>query len=64
MQAAPSPYHSWFEGRSVLLSGGTSGIGLAMAQGFAAAGARVIAKGELTRTDRGSKATRDANAAV
>ncbi|MGH6861373.1 MAG: SDR family NAD(P)-dependent oxidoreductase, partial [Phyllobacterium sp.] len=45
MQAAPSPHHPWFKERSVLVSGGTSGIGLAMAQGFAAAGAHVIATG-------------------
>lgn len=45
MSSFTKPDHQWFEGRSVLLSGGTSGIGLAMAQGFAAAGARVIATG-------------------
>ena len=33
------------EGCSVVVSGGTSGIGLSMAQGFAQAGARVIATG-------------------
>jgi NAD(P)-dependent dehydrogenase (short-subunit alcohol dehydrogenase family) len=34
-----------FDGKSVLVSGGTSGIGLAIAQGFAGLGAAVVATG-------------------
>jgi NAD(P)-dependent dehydrogenase (short-subunit alcohol dehydrogenase family) len=45
MRDAASSHHPSFQGKSVVLSGGTSGIGLAMAQGFAAAGAEVIATG-------------------
>jgi NAD(P)-dependent dehydrogenase (short-subunit alcohol dehydrogenase family) len=41
--------HDWarpfFNGRTVLVTGGTSGIGAALAAGFAAAGARVTATG-------------------
>lgn len=39
------PDQQWFHGKSIVVSGGTSGIGLAMAQGFAAAGAHVTATG-------------------
>lgn len=41
----PSDFKGDFTGKTVLVSGGTSGIGLAMAQGFAAAGAGTIATG-------------------
>lgn len=43
---APSPFRSQsFAGKNVLVSGGTSGIGLAVALGFANSGASVIATG-------------------
>jgi len=48
-----------FSGRKVLVSGGTSGIGAALAAGFAGAGAEVVAAGlpgqnRLTRAVRGA----------
>lgn len=43
---ASTPFRAdLYDGKSVLVSGATSGIGLAIAQGFAALGARVIATG-------------------
>jgi len=43
MQAAV--FQGAFAGKSVLVSGGTSGIGLSIAKGFAMAGAEVVASG-------------------
>ena len=40
-----------FEGKSVLISGGTSGIGAAIAQAFATSGAQVYALGLETGLD-------------
>ena len=42
---ALSVFENAFAGKQVLVSGGTSGIGLAIAKGFAAAGAQVLATG-------------------
>ncbi len=44
-QASHDWARQWFEGRTVLVTGGTSGIGAAIAKGFAGAGANVIATG-------------------
>ena len=46
-----------FEGKSVLVTGGTSGIGLAAAQAYAAEGARVIITGRDPATLEKAKAT-------
>lgn len=40
-----SMFDSAFRGKTIVVSGGTSGIGLSVAEGFAAAGATVIATG-------------------
>lgn len=48
----------FFEGRQVLVTGGSSGIGLALAQGFAAAGAQVLA---TAATDAEARAAPDAD---
>lgn len=40
-----------FNGKTVVVSGGTRGIGLAVAIGFAAAGAEVVATGSSLQTD-------------
>src|ERR1700738_4398383 len=45
-----------FDGKTVLVSGATSGIGLAIAQGFAALGAQVIAAGSSEKKLEGLRA--------
>ncbi|MCB8883440.1 SDR family oxidoreductase [Acidisoma cellulosilytica] len=45
IEAIAQSFTAAFSGRHVVVSGGTSGIGLAMAEGFAAAGAVVTATG-------------------
>src|SRR6266478_8751322 len=51
-----------FDGKSVLVTGGNSGIGLAVAQGFAAEGARVVITGRDQKTLDAAKATLGPNA--
>lgn len=50
---------SFYAGRSVLISGGTSGIGLGLALGFAAAGAEVTATGATPAEVEAARATTD-----
>jgi NAD(P)-dependent dehydrogenase (short-subunit alcohol dehydrogenase family) len=47
----------FLEGKTVVISGGTSGIGLAVAQGFASAGATVIATGSSIERLEDAKAS-------
>jgi NAD(P)-dependent dehydrogenase (short-subunit alcohol dehydrogenase family) len=51
-----------FEGKTVLVTGGNSGMGLVTAQAFAAEGARVVITGRDAATLAAAKATLGANA--
>src|SRR5260370_41706137 len=51
-----------FEGKTVLVTGGNSGIGLVTAEAFAAEGARVVITGRDEATLAAAKATLGANA--
>ncbi|MCG8333213.1 MAG: SDR family oxidoreductase [Proteobacteria bacterium] len=50
-----------FQEKTVLVSGGTSGIGLALAQGFAAAGGKVTATGSSENRLEAARATNKQN---
>ncbi|MCA3802663.1 MAG: SDR family NAD(P)-dependent oxidoreductase, partial [Burkholderia sp.] len=51
-----------FEGKTVLVTGGNSGIGLAAARAFAAEGARVIITGRDVETLEAARQTLGADA--
>ncbi len=53
-----------FEGKTAVITGGTTGIGLATAQLFVAEGARVIVTGRTPATIASAQATLGANATV